>query len=194
MTTDAIAVWAEALEPGGTSSVMGADTPSGLPWPRNSRDLQHFAELTAGRTLIMGRKTFDYLPAVMKSRESLRDRPMIVLTGNTRPLHMASPGLLIQGLDWVRTEEDANWLLRELAKPSTIWDHYAERPIAVIGGKQVIELFAPSLDRLEVTRVHGRFVGDTPAPSDRVFDNFTPAGSVQTDGLTFHTYTRRNHK
>ncbi|QOP64293.1 dihydrofolate reductase [Microbacterium phage Quenya] len=194
MTTDAVAVWAEALEPGGASSVMGADTPSGLPWPHSPRDLRRFAEVTAGRTLIMGRRTFDYLPVAMKRREALRERPMIVLTSDPRSLHMASPGLLIQGLDWVRTEADAAWLLRELAKPSTIWDSYAERPVAVIGGRAVIEQFAPHLDRLEVTRVHGRYVGDTPAPSDAVFDNFVPAGSVQTDGLTFHTYTRRNTK
>ncbi|UYL86842.1 dihydrofolate reductase [Microbacterium phage Rona] len=192
MTTDAIAVWAEALAPGGTSSVMGADTPSGLPWPDQPKDMQHFRRLTAGRTLVMGRKTFDMLPASMKTREHLRERPMIVLTRDTSRLHAVTAGLLIQGIGWVEDERTAGSLLRELAKPSTIWDHYAERPVAVIGGKGVIELFAPHLDRLEVTRVHGRYAGDVAAPSDSVFDCFTPAGSVQTDGLTFHTYHRRN--
>lgn len=195
MTTNTIAIWAETVSPTG-ELIMGANTPSGLPWPRNRRDLAHFAELTAGRALIMGRKTFDLLPSSMKSRENTRQRPLIVLTNDEHAwqLNGSTPGLSIQALSWVTGSHAAKDLLEALRDAPNIWDEFAGRGVAVIGGPRVIELFAPYCDKLEVTLINGPHKGNVPSPSNAIFDHFTWLGSVQTDGLAFHTHIKRSTK
>ena len=42
----------------------------GLPW-RQSTDLQHFKRLTLGRTIVMGRKTWDSLPGKLPDRRHI---------------------------------------------------------------------------------------------------------------------------
>lgn len=42
-----------------------------LPWPVLKRDMEHFRMLTRGKTLLMGRKTFDSLPAPLEGRKCI---------------------------------------------------------------------------------------------------------------------------
>ena len=42
----------------------------GLPWPNIKEDFKHFKEFTMGKTLIVGKNTFDTLP-LLKNRECL---------------------------------------------------------------------------------------------------------------------------
>ena len=43
---------------------------SALPWPSIKEDLNHFKEFTTGKTLIVGKNTFDTLP-LLKNRECM---------------------------------------------------------------------------------------------------------------------------
>lgn len=196
MTTDTVAVWAEGARAGDHEAIMGAATPSGLPWPHQPGDMRHFREVTRGRVLIMGLNTFDKLPAILKSRRSLLERPMVVLTSRHEELHDRTRGLPVQGIPWVRDEESARWLVE--AAPGWFYNRaVTEEPhkdLAVIGGPRVIELFAPLCDRLEVTHVHGRWLGQVLAPADAAFDSFTRSAARKEDGLTFVTYTKRSTK
>jgi dihydrofolate reductase len=100
-------------------------------------DLKRFKALTMGLPMIMGRKTFDSLPGLLPGRRH------IVLT---RDAGWAAPGA-----DVVHSVEQALALV-------------GEGPAAVIGGAEILALFAPLATRFELTEVHGDFAGDVKAP------------------------------
>ena len=56
------------------NGVIGKD--GGMPW-HVPADLRHFKQITKGRSMIMGRKTFDSLPGLLEGRRH------IVLTRDT---------------------------------------------------------------------------------------------------------------
>ena len=187
MTTDTVAVWAEARRPSDSQPVMGkTSSPSGLPWPHNAEDLRHFREATRGRVLVMGHTTFRLLPAVLKSRAALRDRPMVVLSAAKNRLIDDYPGLDIQPIRWAHSEHSAQHLLASAGH----WFDGPPRGIAVIGGRAVIELFAPLCDRLEVTFIKEPHEGDVPAPSVSVFDTFHAAVQTPGESVDFVTFTK----
>lgn len=193
MTTDiprTIAVWAEGTNAAG-DLIMGADTPSGLPWPHDAADLKHFREATRGHTLIMGRTTFEKLPAILKSRTSLAERPIIVLTRTAPSMNWAYPGLPIQPYS-VDDSMEAGRLLYHI-KHSELWTEF-NNPVAVIGGAKVIELFEPFYSELVVTTMlDKRHEGNVPAPSDAFFDNFTQSalGYLLDSGARVNRLTHR---
>ncbi len=111
-------IWAQS-----TSGVIGRD--GGIPW-RVPEDMARFKELTMGHTVVMGRRTWESLPARMRP---LPGRPNVVLTRN--------PDYRADGAEVVTTIEQA------LSVP---------RPW-VIGGAEVYHLALPSATRCEVTEV-----------------------------------------
>lgn len=184
-----IAVWAEARNGLGDYVIGDSAKPSGLPWPKDDADLRHFAEVTAGRILIMGRSTFNFLPSNMKTREATRERPIVVLTSLPHWVHQETSGRSVQGIPWVHSEDQAADLLAEAP-------HWFENPngCAVIGGTQVIELFAPVLDQLILSRVKGVYpMADTLAPSVSAFTGFMSTSSeLLSSGTTAVTFTKEN--
>ncbi len=116
------------------NGVIGRD--GALPW-RLPADLKHFKAVTMGKPMIMGRKTFDSLPALLPGRRH------IVLTRDTAWMaHGAEPAL------------SADHAL-DLAGPGEV---------AVIGGADVFALFLPRADRIELTEVHIAAEGDVIVP------------------------------
>ncbi|WIC89479.1 dihydrofolate reductase [Microbacterium phage BAjuniper] len=193
MTTDmpprVRAVWAEGNALDG-SIIMGADTPSGLPWPKDDADLRQFREDTRGHVLVMGSRTFDKLPAGMKRPPSTAERPIIVLTSRLGEYVVKTRGLgmSVQPINPTGTVEHGQ-VLRNLQ----FWPEYEGRPVAVIGGPRVIEAFEPYLDELVVTHhVKGRWQGNVPAPRDAFLDAFRSDHSTLLDsGARRVVYTRR---
>lgn len=114
-----------------TNGVIGKD--GKLPW-HIPADLRHFKQLTTGKPMIMGRKTFESLPGL------LPDRRHIVLT--------RSESWEEDGAEVARSVEDA---LRLSNAPH----------VAVIGGAEIYALFLPHADRVELTEVHAKPDGDT---------------------------------
>ena len=104
-----------------------------LPWHLPA-DLRHFKQLTSGKPMIMGRKTFDSLPGL------LPDRRHIVLT---RDRTWAE-----EGAESVHSVDQAIKI--------------ANAPhISVIGGAEIYKLFLPRADRIELTEVNLSPPGDT---------------------------------
>lgn len=103
-----------------------------VPW-KISRDLKRFRNLTMGKPMVMGRKTFDALPGLLPGRRH------IVLT---RQADWSAPGAEV-----ARTLEEA----LALAGPGDF---------SVIGGNEIVELFLPLATRLELTEVHEDTGGD----------------------------------
>jgi len=110
-------IWAQS-----TSGVIGRD--NGIPW-RVPEDMARFKELTMGHTVIMGRLTWESLPATVRP---LPGRRNVVLTRQA--------GYMAEGAEVVQSLEDAPL--------DDAW---------VIGGSQIYRLALPLATRCEVTEV-----------------------------------------
>lgn len=105
------------------NGVVGAN--GKMPWHLPA-DLRRFKQLTMGRPMIMGRKTFDSLPAVLEGRRH------IVLTRDA---------------DWHDDGAEPVASVEEALK-------LANAPhVMVIGGAEIYRLFLPLADRIELTEV-----------------------------------------
>lgn len=120
------------------NGVIGRD--NALPW-HLPEDMAHFRALTQGCPVIMGRKTWDSLPARFRP---LPGRRNIVVTR--------------QG-DWTATgAQTAGGIAQALAlcgDAAEVW---------VIGGAQVYAAALPLAQIAEVTEIHRDFEGDAFAP------------------------------
>lgn len=109
-----------------------------LPW-RLPEDLKRFRRLTLGKTILMGRKTFDSLGKPLDGRDN-----------------------------WVLTR-DAAWTapagVRVFHRLQDALDAHAEGEMMVIGGAELYRQTLPFADRLELTEVHASLDGETYFPS-----------------------------
>lgn len=110
-----------------------------LPW-RISGDLKHFKNVTTGKPLVMGRKTFDSIGKPLPGRTN------IVLT---RDRDWKADGIVVgHSLDEVLTLANAS------ARES------GAHEIAIIGGSTLFEETLPAVAKIELTEVHARPEGD----------------------------------
>ncbi|MEC5190080.1 MULTISPECIES: dihydrofolate reductase [unclassified Arthrobacter] len=149
-------VWAQT-----STGVIGKD--GGMPW-HLPEDMAHFARLTTGHPVIMGRKTWESFPDKYRP---LPGRTNIVITG--QETWGATPAAA--GSTAVRSLDDA--LLESQFAPGNemVW---------IIGGGKI---FAQSMDLADVaviTTIDTATEGDTFAP-DLDYD-WTLEGSLPVDG------------
>ncbi|TFV54962.1 dihydrofolate reductase [Mycobacterium sp. PS03-16] len=111
-------IWAQS-----TSGVIGRG--GGIPW-RLPEDQARFKELTLGHTVVMGRLTWESLPAKVRP---LPGRKNIVLS--THPDYLADGAEVVTGID-AALGDDETW---------------------VIGGERIYTLAMPHATRCEVTEV-----------------------------------------
>lgn len=116
------------------NNVIGKD--GKLPWDLPN-DLKHFREITGGKPVIMGRKTFASIGRPLPHREN------IVIT--------RQPKLKIPGCVVVHSLQEA---LRHAEK------QLGAKEAFVIGGGGIFADVLPLADRIYLTRVHGIFEGD----------------------------------
>ncbi len=115
--------------------VIGRD--GGLPW-RLPDDARHFMHTTLGKTVVMGRRTFESLD------RPLRDRENVVVTRRT--------DYAPEGVTVVRS-------LREAL------ERFADREeIVIAGGERIYQEGLRVADRLYLTLVDGEPEGDTRFP------------------------------
>ncbi|MBP2453023.1 dihydrofolate reductase [Mycolicibacterium lutetiense] len=108
-------IWAQS-----STGVIGRD--NGIPW-RLPEDQARFKQLTLGQTVVMGRRTWESLPAKVRP---LPGRRNVVITRN--PGYVAEGAEVLTGLDDVFR----GW---------------------VIGGAQIYAQALPFADRCEVTEI-----------------------------------------
>jgi dihydrofolate reductase len=111
-------IWAQS-----TSGVIGRD--NGIPW-RLPEDQARFKELTTGHTVVMGRLTWESLPARVRP---LPRRRNVVVTRQAD--YLAEGATVVSSVEQALTDDDA-------------W---------VIGGAQIYALALPFASRCEVTDV-----------------------------------------
>ena len=112
-----------------------------LPW-RLPADMQRFVALTMGKPVIMGRKTYDSIPAKFKP---LRGRTNIIITRNS---DYEAPGCIV-----VDSPEAA---LAAAGKADEVM---------IIGGSSIYQAFLLQADRLYLTLIDAEFEGDAIFPT-----------------------------
>jgi dihydrofolate reductase len=117
------------------NNVIGIDNK--LPW-HSPRDMQHFKNLTSGKTVVMGRKTYESIG------KSLPNRRNIVLTRD--------PNFKVNGVETYTNIDD---LLKEIG----------EDEIFIIGGGTIYEQFLNLANKIYLTIFKTEIEGDTYFPS-----------------------------
>jgi dihydrofolate reductase len=156
------------------NDVIGRD--NGLIW-RLRTDLRRFRQLTIGRPLVMGRKTFLSIGAPLPGRET------IVLTRD--------PSFEAEGVRVAHDLEGALALAQEVGAAT------GADSVAIGGGGDVYAQTIDRADRIHLTRVHVRPEGDTlfppidPARFREVRRETHPSGASDEHPFTFIDYERR---
>jgi dihydrofolate reductase len=157
-------IWAQTR-----AGVIGAG--GTIPW-HIPEDLAHFKSITDGHVVIMGRKTWESLPADVRP---LPGRRNIVVTRNPE---WSAPGA-------GRAESVAEALA--LTDPEEVW---------VIGGGEIYREAMPFATVISVTEVSGDYRGDVYAPdiTDDFIMAFTTGVQQSADGANsylFRSYARK---
>ena len=156
------------------NGVIGRD--NRLIW-RLKTDLRRFRDVTWGKPILMGRKTFDSIGRPLPGRAT------IVLT---RDREFGSPGVEA-AYDWPQA----------LALAEEAAERMGADEIAVVGGAEIYRLALPQAQRLRLTLVHAAPEGEVIFPSyDRgefreVSRKAHPAGPEDEHAFTFVDLERR---
>lgn len=156
------------------NGVIGRD--GDLPW-RLPSDLKRFKQLTLGKPVLMGRKTWDSIG------KPLPGRPNIVVT---RDAAFAAPGAKV-----VASLDEGLAAARREAKDLGVDE------ICVIGGGQIYAQVFDRADVLHVTHVEADVEGDTrfpeidPAVFERVVEEPIPQGEKDSHAMRFVTWRRK---
>jgi dihydrofolate reductase len=154
-------IWAQS-----TSGVIGRD--GGIPW-RLPEDQARFKELTMGHTVVMGRLTWESLPA------------------KVRPLPGRRNVVITRQAEYVADGADVVTMLEDALTGDESW---------VIGGEQIYALALPIATRCEVTEVEidlPRQDVDAVAPVlDEVWTGTAGEWLTSSSGLRYryHSYHR----
>lgn len=124
-------VWAQAR-----GGVIGVDNT--IPW-HVPEDMAHFKDATAGKPVVMGRRTWDSLPP--------RFRP---LPGRRNIVVTRQPDWADEGAEGVASVDEALAL--------------ASEDVCITGGSQIYAAAMPFATELVVTEIDAEFDGDTYAP------------------------------
>ena len=113
-----------------------------LPWHLPA-DLAYFKKLTTGKSILMGRKTYDSIGRPLPNRRN------IVITRNSN--------ISIPGCEVVSSIDHALELTKD------------DLEVMVIGGASLCEQLLPKINRLYITKIDGVFEGDVFFPK---YDDF----------------------
>jgi dihydrofolate reductase len=136
-----------------------------LPW-RLPADMQRFVALTMGKPVIMGRKTYESIPAKFKP---LKGRTNIIITRNS---DYEAPGCIV-----VNSPEAA---LSAAGKVDEVM---------IIGGSSIYQAFLLQADRLYLTLIDAEFEGDAIFPTtEQIYWCITHQETHQPDENNKHPY------
>ncbi|WP_042473242.1 dihydrofolate reductase [Bacillus ndiopicus] len=132
-----------------------------MPWHLPG-ELKYFKEMTMGKPIIMGRKTFESIGKALPGRRN------IVITRN------ASYGA--ENIEVVTNLDDALQLVKD------------EPEIMIIGGEQIFKLALEVADRLYITEIDYAFKGDTYFPAYEGWQLVSKLEPVQAEEGYYFTY------
>jgi dihydrofolate reductase len=141
-----------------------------LPW-HVPEDMAHFRALTSGQIVVMGRKTWDSLPAKFKP---LPGRTNIVISREGSNLEL--PQGVLRAFSPAEAIEQAQSAVANL---QTIW---------IIGGAEIYKATLPMCDEVHLTKIHGVHEGDAWLPQFE--DSFSRVSETKGERCTFEVYSR----
>lgn len=108
-----------------------------LPWHLPA-DLRHFKKITTGKTVLMGRKTYQSIGKALPNRRN------VIISHN--PDFKATDCEVVNSIDaaLMLVENDVE--------------------VMIMGGAGIYQQFLPQVERLYITRVEGTFIGDAYFP------------------------------
>lgn len=113
-------------------------------------DMKFFKEMTIGKVVVMGRKTFESLP----NKQPLKDRINIVITSNKS--YKNSDNLIFVDIDSINAE----------------LEKYNNDDIFIIGGGSIYEYFCSHCNEIYITRIWKESDADTYFPSEILYTRF----------------------
>ncbi|MBA5850161.1 dihydrofolate reductase [Clostridium sp. cel8] len=105
-----------------------------------SRDLKRFKKITSGKTIVMGRKTFESLPGVLPNRKH------IVITRDKNYTVKEDSVLIIHDINDILKYKDS------------------KEEVFIIGGGEIYRQFIPYCKKLYLTEIISNETGDTYFP------------------------------
>ena len=138
-----------------------------LPWPSIPADKQQYRATVAGAPVILGRRTFESM------RDDLPGAHQVVVS-RSDPTYPEESATTVAGVDAAIAASRAT----------------GADEAYVLGGAQIYALLQPHIDRMRLSRVHGKFEGDSRYPS------YDPARwelleSIPHDRFTIERWRRR---
>jgi dihydrofolate reductase len=135
-----------------------------LPW-YIPEDLKHFKKITSGKTILMGRRTYEAIGRPLPNRENL------VLDAEKKPIAGATVcGSLDEALTWAKKQG---------------------KELYVIGGANVYAQMLPMVDVMHLSQVKKYYPGDVYFPEyDK--SEWQEIKRVEYDEFTAITYRRRS--
>ncbi len=144
--------------------VIGGD--NDLPWYL-PEDLKHFKKITTGKTVLMGRKTYDSI--IKRLGKPLPNRKNVVITRQT---------------DFIAANEVLIFHSIEEA-----FDHLKNEDIYIIGGAQIFKQTLPLAEKMYITKVHQEYPGDAFFPKID-FSQWTLLEQEDHEGYSFAVYQK----
>ena len=162
--------------------VIGKD--NGMPWNLPD-DLKRFRELTAGHPVILGRKTFESILAILG--KPLPKRTSIVISRSRAPESLAQWG---ESVRWAQSLEAAIEQARLLVPPGGT-------EVFILGGAEIYRLALPQANRIYLTEIEAEIEGDATFPEFETGIGFRlreslphPADERHAVAFRFNTYER----
>lgn len=139
------------------NGVIGVD--NSLPW-RLPEDLRHFKDVTMGKPMIMGRKTFDSIGRALPGRTTL---------------------VVTRQRDWQREGVEVCSTLDAALARAEQYLTAEQREVMIVGGEQVYRQCLPLASRIYLTRIDADVDGDAFFPE---FDQSQWRQLVREDGCS----------
>ena len=136
-----------------------------MPW-HIPEEMQLFRQLTLGKPLIIGRRTYESLPNMLEGRQ------LIILSRN---------------LDFA-TGSDAARVARSIPEALATAKQFGEE-ILIGGGENIYQQFMNKADRLLISHIKKEYEGDAFFPGVR-YSEWTPIASENHEEFSFVTYQR----
>ncbi|HBR69119.1 MAG TPA: hypothetical protein DEA55_07075 [Rhodospirillaceae bacterium] len=136
-----------------------------IPW-HIPEDFQFFKKTTMNHPMIMGRKTFESLPGVLKGRTHI----VISRNGYDHPEAIGAKSL-----------DEA------LAKGKELAQQDGKDEVFIIGGGEIYRQTMPIIDRLYITLIHRDYEGDTKFP-DFDWNDWAVISEDRRDGDPAYTF------
>ena len=123
---------------------------NGLPWPSIKEDFKLFKEFTMGKTLIVGKTTFDTLP-LLKNRECLvLTKPVEAIDAYITNQYMVNNNAMTGQMITMEDVES--------------YSRFRKDYLIVVGGAKTYVKLLPYITEFYVTHVNGNYDGDTFMP------------------------------